>query len=418
MQPIQEQLSHLTQSGTILMLVWGAALVFSMHAGFAFLEAGSVRRKNVVNALTKIVMDWSVSTFVYFIIGFPIAWGISFLKPVSQLTKMVGDTGDFNFVHFFFLLTFAACIPAIISGGIAERAKFGTQVIAGAIFVGVCYPIFEALVWGQWGVNAATGHAIGFNLFLQHIGGQPFHDYAGSVVVHAMGGWLALPAIIILGPRMGRYRKNGASTPTPIHSVPYVALGSWLLMVGWFGFNVASAGTLTAISGLVAINSLMAMVGGIVAACLISRCDSVAVYNGALAGLVAVCAGSDKYHPLGAAVVGAVAGIIFVKAFQLINERWKVDDVLGVWPLHGLGGAWGGIAAGIFSLPALGGAGGVSFVTQLIGTLLCIVIACVGSTIVYGLLNRTVGIRLTPIQEVMGSDLVVHSSKAYPEDVF
>ena len=233
-----------------------------------------------------------------------------------------------------------------------------------------------------------------------------------------MGGWLALPAIIILGPRLGRYRKNGDSDPAPIHSVPYVALGSWFLMVGWFGFNVASAGHLSDISGLVAINSLMAMVGGVVAACLASKCDSVAMYNGALAGLVAVCSGSDKYHPLGAAVVGAIAGIIFVKAFQLINERWKLDDVLGVWPLHGLGGAWGGIAAGIFALPALGGLGGVSFLTQLAGTLLCIVVALLGSTIVYWVLKRASGIRLTPLQEVLGSDLVVHSSKAYPEEAF
>ncbi|MHB9022639.1 MAG: ammonium transporter [Armatimonadota bacterium] len=403
---LQQQLAAVVPGGNILLLAWGAALVFSMHAGFAFLEAGSVQRKNVVNALTKIVMDWSVSTFIYFLIGFPIAYGISFLKPVDEITGY-----NFNFVHFFFLLTFAACIPAIISGGIAERSKFGTQMVAGAVLVGLVYPFYEALAWGQWsGELTRVLSLLGGNL--------PFHDYAGSVVVHAMGGWLALPAIWLLGPRMGRYRKNGDSAPAPIHSIPYVALGSWFLMVGWFGFNVASAGTLTAISGLVAINSLMAMVGGVVAACIASRSDSVAVYNGALAGLVAVCAGSDKYHPLGAAVVGAVAGVIFVKAFQLVNERWKIDDVLGVWPLHGLGGAWGGIAAGIFSMTVFGGRGGVSFVSQLLGTLLCVVIALVGGVVIYGVLRKGIGIRLTPHQELLGADLVVHSSKAYPEEVF
>jgi Amt family ammonium transporter len=402
---VQAQLAQIMQGGNILMLAWGAALVFSMHAGFAFLEAGSVRRKNVVNALTKIVMDWSVSTVVYFVIGFPLAYGISFLHPVDKILNY-----DFNFVHFFFLLTFAACVPAIISGGIAERAKFGTQVFAGALLVGIVYPLYESLIWGQ-----LSG---GFNHFLASIGGQPFHDYAGSVVVHAMGGWLALPAILILGPRMGRYRQNGNSQPTPIHSIPYVALGSWFLMVGWFGFNVASAGKLEAISGLVAINSLMAMVGGVIAACLFSRCDAVAIYNGALAGLVAVCAGSDKYHPLGAVMVGAVAGVVFVKAFALVNERWKIDDVLGVWPLHGLCGAWGGIAAGIFALPILGGVGGVSFISQLIGTVLCVAIALAGSAIIYGLLHRGTGIRLNAEQELLGSDLVVHGSKAYPEEVF
>jgi Amt family ammonium transporter len=405
MQPTLEQL---VQSGNILMLVWGAALVFSMHAGFAFLEAGSVRKKNVVNALTKIVMDWSVSTLIYFAIGFPLAYGISFYKPVAQIIS--GTDGNFNFVRFFFLLTFAACIPAIISGGIAERAKFGTQVFAGAIFVGLIYPVYESLIWGKWSV--AMGE-----LFTR-IGGVGFHDYAGSVVVHAMGGWLALPAIMILGPRLGRYRKNGHSEAPPIHSIPYVALGSWFLMVGWFGFNVASAGKLSDISGLVALNSLMAMVGGVVAASLASKNDAVAMYNGALAGLVAVCSGSDKYHPLGAVVVGAVAGVIFVKAFTLINDKWRLDDVLGVWPLHGLGGAWGGIAAGIFGYAAFGGQGGVSFVTQLLGTLLCIAIALVGGFIVYAMLGRTMGFRLEPKEELLGSDLVVHSSKAYPEEVF
>ena len=406
---LQQQVAAMVHSGDILLLVWGAALVFSMHAGFAFLEAGSVRRKNVVNALTKIVMDWSVSTLIYFIVGFPIAYGISFLRPVAEITN--GDVGNgFNFVHFFFLLTFAACIPAIISGGIAERAKFGTQLLAGGIFVGLIYPCYEALAWGQY-----AGH---ITSMLASVNLPPFHDYAGSVVVHAMGGWLALPAIIILGPRLGRYRQNGVSAPTPIHSIPYVALGSWFLMVGWFGFNVASAGHLSNISGLVAINSLMAMVGGVIAAAIASKNDAVAIYNGALAGLVAVCAGSDAYHPLGAAVVGIVAGLIFVKAFQLVNEHWRIDDVLGVWPLHGLGGAWGGIAAGIFSLPALGGLGGANLLTQLIGTLACVLVALVGGFLVYGILSRVGGFRLSAKDELLGTDMVVHSSKAYPEEVF
>ncbi len=412
MDQMQKAIEQLTQSGNIMLLVWGAVLVFSMHAGFAFLEAGSVQRKNVVNALTKIVMDWSVSTFVYFIIGFPIAYGITFIKPVSEVMNY-----DFNFVHFFFLLTFAACIPAIISGGIAERAKFGPQMLAGAILVGLVYPCYESLIWGQWAVDG-TGAAIGLQAFLQNNFGAQFHDYAGSVVVHAMGGWIALPAIMILGPRLGRYRHNGQSDPPPIHSIPYLALGSWLLMVGWFGFNVASAGKLSAISGLVAINSLMAMVGGVIAGCVFSKNDAVAIYNGALAGLIAVCSGSDKYHPLAAAVVGAIAAIIFVKAFYFINEKWRLDDVLGVWPLHGLGGAWGGIAAGIFAIPAFGGLGGVSFMSQLIGTTLCVVIALVGSFVVYYVLNKVMGIRLSPTEEMTGSDLVVHSSKAYPEELF
>lgn len=399
-------LTDYVSAGNVFFLLWGAVLIFSMHAGFAFLEAGSVRKKNIVNALTKIPADWAVSTIAYFLIGFPIAYGITFLGSASGLL----EDSSYDLAHFFFLLCFAAVIPAIISGGIAERMKFWPQILAGAVLVAFAYPLFEGLVWGRFNVlGAADG-------WFADLLGAGFHDYAGSVVVHAMGGWLALPAILLLGPRMGRY-ANGESRPLPIHSVPYVALGSWLLMVGWFGFNVASAATLPNISGLVAANSLLAMGGGLLAAMFVSKRDSVFVYNGALAGLVAVCAGSDIMHPLAALAVGAGAGLIFVKGFLWANERLKIDDVLGVWPLHGLCGAWGGIAAGIFGYEALGGLGGVSFLSQLAGTVACIIIALLLSGGTYGLLKLTIGLRLTPQEELLGSDLTIHAGKAYPEEL-
>lgn len=399
-------LTEIVSAGNVFFLLWGAVLIFSMHAGFAFLEAGSVRKKNIVNALTKIPTDWAVSTVVYFLIGFPVAYGITFLGGATGLL----EENSYDLAHFFFLLCFAAVIPAIISGGIAERMKFGPQVLGGAILVATAYPLFEGLAWGQFNVLGADDG------WLADAFGAGFHDYAGSVVVHAMGGWLALPAIILLGARMGRY-YNGDSRPLPIHSVPLLALGSWLLMVGWFGFNVASAAVLPAISGLVAANSLMAMGGGLLSAMLISKRDSVFVYNGALAGLVAVCAGSDIMHPLTSFIVGAIAGVIFVKGFLWANERLRIDDVLGVWPLHGLCGAWGGIAAGIFGYEALGGLGGVAFLSQLTGTAVCIVIALVVSFLTYGALKMTTGLRLTPEQEMVGSDLSIHSGKAYPEEL-
>ena len=399
-------LTEIVSAGNVFFLLWGAVLIFSMHAGFAFLEAGSVRKKNIVNGLTKIPADWAVSTIVYFLVGFPIAYGITFLSGASD---MLSDSG-YDLAHFFFLLCFAAVIPAIISGGIAERMKFWPQIIAGAVLVAFAYPLFEGLVWGRFNIlGAADG-------WLASLFGAGFHDYAGSVVVHAMGGWLALPAIILLGPRMGRY-PDGRGRPLPIHSVPYVALGSWLLMVGWFGFNVASAATLPTISGLVAANSLLAMGGGLLAAMLISRRDSVFVYNGALAGLVAVCAGSDLMHPLASLLVGAAAGVIFVKGFLWANERLHIDDVLGVWPLHGLCGAWGGIAAGIFGYESLGGIGGISFMSQLAGTVACVIIAVTLSALTYGALKATMGLRLTPQQELLGSDLTIHAGKAYPEEL-
>src|SRR5512133_1489500 len=353
----------LKSSADVLFLMLGAVLVFAMHAGFPFLEVGTVRKKNQVNAFVKILTDWSVSTIVYFVIGFPIAYGISFLKPAEEL---LGKTQGYDLVHFFFLLCFAACIPAIISGGIAERAKFWPQVIAGAIFAGISYPLFESLIWGQ---NMSLLQSI-----FKSIGGAEFHDYAGSVVVHSIGGWIALPAVLILGPRMGRYVRT-KSHPIPISSIPFLALGSWILAIGWFGFNVMSAQKLDGISGLVAVNSLMAMVGGILFALISGKNDPGFTHNGALAGLIAICAGSDLVHPIGAFFIGGIGSLLFVYGFQWEQEKLKIDDVLGVWPLHGIIGSWGGIAAGIFGLPLLGGLGGVSFLSQLAGTFLAIAYA-------------------------------------------
>ena len=394
----------LRNSTDVLFLMLGAAMVFAMHAGFAFLEVGTVRAKSQVNALVKILTDWSVSTIVYFVIGFPLAYGISFLKPAEEI---LGQNQGYDLVHYFFLLCFAACIPAIISGGIAERAKFWPQVTAGAIFAGITYPVFESLIWGK---NAALLQDV-----FKSVGGAEFHDYAGSVVVHSIGGWLALPAVIILGPRMGRYVR-GKSHPIPISSIPFLGLGSWILAVGWFGFNVMSAGHLDKISGLVAVNSLLAMIGGVIFALVAGRNDPGFVHNGALAGLIAVCAGSDIMHPLAAFLTGGIAAVIFVYGFHIEQEKLRIDDVLGVWPLHGVIGTWGGIAAGIFGHKALGGLGGVSFVSQLMGSLSAVVFALANGFLVYGVIKKTVGFRLTEEEEFAGPDLSIHSIGAYPEE--
>lgn len=393
-------------SSDVLFLMLGAVMVFAMHGGFAFLEVGTVRKKNQVNALVKIISDFGVSTVVYFSIGFPLAYGMTFFTSAESIAG--GDSG-FNLVRFFFLLTFAAAIPAIISGGIAERAKFWPQVLCGAIFVGLVYPLFEGMVWGRFTSLGQDGS------WLADIGGAPFHDYAGSVVVHAMGGWLALAGIKILGPRSGRW-VDGQSRPIPVSNIPMLALGSWMLCVGWFGFNVMSAQEITGITGLVAVNSLMAMVGGIIVSLIVSDRDPGFVHNGALAGLVAVCSGSDQFHPIGAFVVGGVAGFIFIKGFIWEQENLKVDDVLGVWPLHGICGAWGGVACGIFGQKFLGGIGGVTFLSQLIGTLAGVGIALAAGFVVYSLVNSFIGIRLSEEEEARGSDLSIHNIDAYPEE--
>jgi Amt family ammonium transporter len=384
-----------------LFIMLGALMVLAMHGGFAFLELGTVRHKNQVNALVKILLDFSVSTIAYFFIGYGIAYGVGFWDTSEVLAQKSG----FELLKFFFLLTFAAAVPAIVSGGIAERAKFNPQLIATFLLVGFVYPFFEGITWNQhYGVQA----------WIKSFAGEEFHDFAGSVVVHAMGGWIALPAIILLGARHGRYGKDGRVSAHPPSSIPFLALGAWVLAVGWFGFNVMSAQTVDKISGLVAINSLMAMVGGTLSAWWIGKNDPGFAYNGPLAGLVAVCAGSDVMHPIGALFVGAVAGILFVKFFTWEQNRWKIDDVLGVWPLHGLCGVWGGLAAGIFGQTSLGGLGGVSFLSQLIGTSLGVVIGLVGGFVVYGVLKLTVGLKMTPEEEHRGADLSIHHIAANP----
>ncbi len=396
----------------VFFVLMGAIMVFAMHSGFAFLEVGTVQHKNQVNALVKILSDFAVSTTAYFFVGFTVAYGTHFFYPADVLSGAQAlegtkfEASGYTLVSFFFLATFAAAIPAIISGGIAERARFWPQITATALFVALIYPFFEGIVWGG---------NFGIQSWMEGTFGAEFHDFAGSIVVHGVGGWLALGAVLQLGPRIGRYPTGQPPQGIPPSSVPWLALGSWILCIGWFGFNVMTAASLEDVTGLVAINSLMAMVGGILAALIAGRNDPGFVHNGALAGLVAICAGSDIVHPIGAFIIGAVAGLVFVYLFQVMQNKWKIDDVLGVWPLHGVAGAWGGIAAGIFGYETMGGMGGVTFASQLFGTVGGVTYAFIMGILVYGALKAVVGIRLDPEQEERGADLSIHKVGANPE---
>ena len=399
---MEKDFGSIANSSDTLFIILGAVMVFTIHGGFAFLEVGTVRKKNQVNALVKILVSFAISILIYTVIGYGVAYGVYIFQPANIL---LAENKSYELVHFFILLSFATAIPAIISGGIAERAKLWTQTFAAIIFVGIIYPLFEGMVWGQITFLGQEGS------WLEKLtGGVPFHDYAGSVVVHSIGGWIGLIAVIILGPRRGRWDSEGRSRPIPVSNVPFMALGSWMLCIGWFGLNVLSAASMQGISGLVAINALFAMAGGILSALFISKNDPGFIHNGALAGLVAICAGSDKVHPIGALVIGAIAGIIFVKGFTWEQEKLKIDDVLGVWPLHGIAGSWGGIACGIFGQKALGGLGQVSFLAQLIGTSVAIGVALVFGFIVYKVMDKTVGIRLEKEDEQKFVERKQHSS--------
>ncbi len=400
---VNSAVETLMQGTNALFILLGAIMVLLMHGGFAFLEAGTVRHKNQVNALVKILTDFGVSTLAYFFIGYQIAYGSNFFDSADQL---VGNNG-YELVKFFFLLTFAAAIPAIVSGGIAERAKFYPILLASGLTVAFVYPVFEGMIWnGNYG----------FQSWLEKNFGAGFHDFAGSIVVHGVGGWIAFAAVYLLGSRHGRYRGGKVVAFAP-SNIPYLALGAWILTVGWFGFNVMSAQTIDGISGLVAVNSLMAMVGGTLMAMVVGKNDPGFIHNGPLAGLVAVCAGSDIMHPVGSLLVGGVAGALFVYVFTLAQNKFpKFDDVLGVWPLHGLCGLWGGIAAGIFGAESLGGLGGVSLMAQVIGSLAGVVLALVGGFVVYGLVKLISGIRLTEEEEFNGADLSIHKISSTNEE--
>ena len=395
----------LKQGADALFILLGAIMVLAMHAGFAFLELGTVRKKNQVNALVKILVDFSVSTVVYFIVGYSVAYGTQLLR---RCHRAVGAEERVRPCQ--------VLLPADLCRRHSRHhlrrycrtcASFWPQLIATAVIVGVRLPVlYEGIVWNK---------AFGIQGWIAAVTGHEFHDFAGSVVVHAVGGWLALPAVLLLGARRNRYRGDGSLSAHPPSNIPFLALGAWVLCVGWFGFNVMSAQSIDKISGLVAVNSLMAMVGGTLVALAMGKNDPGFVYNGPLAGLVAVCAGSDLMHPLGALVAGGVAGAIFVFMFTRTQNKWKIDDVLGVWPLHGLCGTWGGIAAGIFGTQALGGIGGVNLWAQLIGTLLGVVWALIGGAVVYGVLKATMGLRLSQEEEYDGADLSIHHISATPE---
>jgi len=395
MESIQNHVTALVSGADTLFILLGAIMVFAMHAGFAFLEVGTVRHKNQVNALVKIMSDFAVSALVYFFFGYWFAYGVTFFADASVLAQNNG----YELVKFFFLMTFAAAIPAIISGGVAERAKFNPMLIAAAFCVALVYPFFEGLIWnGNWG----------FQTWLETSFGASFHDFAGSIVVHAVGGWIAFAAICVLGSRNGRYRAGKVVAFAP-SNIPLLALGAWILSVGWFGFNVMSAQAIEGISGLVAMNSLMAMVGGIISSLVIGKKDPGFIHNGPLAGLVAVCAGSDIMHPIGALMTGIIAGGLFVWLFTYVQNKFThFDDVLGVWPLHGVCGLWGGIAAGIFGLESFAGLGGVSFTAQLIGSITGVSVALIGGFIIYKSVNYFTPIRLSEEDEFNGADLSIH----------
>ncbi|MFQ5935569.1 MAG: ammonium transporter [Acidiferrobacterales bacterium] len=373
----------------LAVLLFSLAALLVMHAGFALRQGGFVRQQNQAASLGCVIALFAVSTIAYVVIGYLFAYGSNVLVPV--LVPNAG--GRHTLSAFLVLLAFATAVPAIISGAIAERARFWPQLVTAAVIVSVVYPFFEHIIWGR-------------GLYAQHLlassFGAEFHDFAGSVVVHVMAGWLALVAVTLIGPRTNRYTPEGQVQPMVVSSVPMLVLGSWVLLIAWLAATVLTVEKPQSLGAVVAVNALAGVVGAVFGALIVNGRNPRMLSSGALAGLIAVGAGADIVHPAAALVIGVVAGVLFVYAARLCVSYWKLDDVVGAWALHGVAGAWGGIACGIFGHPVLGGAPGVSFIVQLIGTVGGIGLAIVSGFVIYGLLQRANLLRL-PAEKDHGS---------------
>jgi len=403
--------------------VWvlvAAVLVIFMQAGFALVEAGLTRAKNVANIFMKNLMDFCVGALLFFAVGYAIAFG----GDVSGFGGVVGGGGWFlagdgiftyglldKFVFFTFQVAFAATAATIVSGAMAERTQFRTYVIYSAVISGVIYPIVVRWQWGSgWLFQLDT----------------PFHDFAGSAIVHMTGGCAAVMGAYFLGPRKGKYSADGKPQSIPGHSIPFAILGCFILLVGWFGFNAGSQLGADPVIGLIAVNTAIAAAAGAVVAMFVTwfksgKPDVSMSGNGLLAGLVGVTAGCYVVNPLGAFIIGSIAGGIVVFAV-LFFDKIKIDDPVGAISVHGVCGAFGTRAGGLFSarevdgIVAKGlfyGGGADQLVSQLIGVVAIASFVLIASGTLFFVLKKTVGLRVSEQEEIEGLDVHEHGAPGY-----
>lgn len=396
---IQTGLYELAAAGNLFYLVVMGVLVFLMQLGFAMLEGGQVRKKNVNNVMMKNYSDWIIGCVSWLLIGSVLVGSLNpsdFVTWWGRIFLTSWDGMHLDLVSWFFGLVFAATTATIVSGAVAERIKFKSYILIAAIIIAFVYPIFYHI--SPW----STGLI-------------PWTDYAGSLIVHGLGGFLALGVIIALGPRIGKF-KNGKAIPILGHNIPMAVFGSFALAIGWYGFNVGSSLALGEISGLVVATTTLAMAGGGLGAMVASKNDVLFTANGVVAGLVAICAGTHVVSPVASLIIGLLAGIQVPFIYKLI-ENAKLDDVCGVISVHGTAGVLGAILTGIFGMEMLGGAGGVSLINQIIASIFTIVYGVVlgyGIAKFVGLL--TGGIRVTEAEEKMGLDIAEHKFPAYSDE--
>lgn len=406
----------------LINIVWvflGAVMVMLMQAGFAILEAGLTRQKNCNNVLMKNIMDFAIGSIIFLVVGFGLMFGES-LGGIVGITGFIDPT-SLNLSQFealsptvfiFFQTVFCATAATIVSGAMAERTKFSSYLIYTLVISLVIYPISGHWVWGGG--------------FLSKIG---FIDYAGSTAVHSVGGWAALMGAVVLGPRMGKYNRDGSTNAIPGHNIMMATLGVFILWFCWFGFNPGSSLEAAGYIGHIAMTTnLSACAGALVAMFLTwkkyGKPDVSMTLNGILAGLVAITAGCHIVSLYGAIAIGAVGGILVVYGCEILDQKLHVDDPVGAVGVHCLNGVWGTLAVGLFACntPASEGTLGLFFgggtallITQLIGVIIVAVWVCSMSFIMFTLIKKTVGLRVTPQEELAGLDLGEHGSEAYPD---
>ncbi len=407
-----------------LNVVWtilAATLVFLMQAGFALVEAGLTRAKNAANIIMKNLMDFAVGSVAFFILGFGLMFGESngfFGTTLFGLGDSGGDSWRYTFLMF--QTVFAAAAATIVSGAMAERTKFVSYLLFSAAITAVIYPVFGSWAWGSlmdgdgWLENLPTG---------------PFMDFAGSTVVHSIGGWLALAGAMVLGPRLGKYGRNGQVFAIPGHNIPLASLGVFILWFGWFGFNAGSTTVGDGSIGRIALTTNLSAAAGALAAMFTAwlafgKPDVTMALNGALGGLVAITAPCSTVTPVGAIWIGLLAGALVVVSVTFIDRTLKIDDPVGAVSVHGVCGLWGTLACGLFNAEAqlpigaastglLYGGGFSQLISQLIGAATAFIWAFGLGLLLFSLLKRTIGLRVSESEEVQGLDIGEHGMESY-----
>ncbi|MGM0428293.1 MAG: ammonium transporter [Thermodesulfobacteriota bacterium] len=391
--------------------VWtlvAAALVFFMQAGFAMVEAGFTRAKNAINIMMKNLMDFSMGTLSFWALGFGLMFGVSKSGWIGTsgffLSDFKVDGDPWVLAFWMFQVVFAATAATIVSGAVAERTKFSGYMLYSIFICGIIYPVFGSWAWG------GLFHGGGW------LGKLGFIDFAGSTVVHSVGGWAALAGTMVLGPRIGKFTKEGGIKPILGHNIPLAALGVFILWLGWFGFNPGSTTAASKDIAMIFVNTNLAAAAGAVLAMVTSwlkfkKPDVGMSLNGALAGLVAITAPCASVTPLSAVIIGAVAGIIVVLSV-LFFDKIRVDDPVGAISVHGVNGAWGTLAAGLFNI---GGTSVKIIGVQLLGMGACFVWTFGTAFILFKIIDKTVGLRVSPEEEREGLDYTEHQGTAYPD---